>query len=100
MLIELPEFFAATELREAGAGLKYLDDLDESMGLIGAIAKFDDCGANAWDDCGIAVMQDAPEEAANFDYQGTAPWDTGNEFSVGDDTVPSEVRSYESEADM
>lgn len=79
--------------------MRLLDDLDENTGFLSAIDRFDNCGANAWDDCGIAVMPEALEEAA-FDYQGTVPWDTVNDFSVGDESVPSEVRAYESEADM
>lgn len=94
------EFLVATEFREAGAGLRSLDEIDESMGFLTAINRFDNCAADAWDNCGIATLPDAPEEAAAFNYQGTVPWDTLNEFSVGDENVPSEVRSYESEADM
>lgn len=77
-----------------------MDDLDENMQFLGAIDRFDNCGANAWDDCGIATIPDVPEEVAAFDFQGTVPWDTVNEFAVGDENVPSEVRSYESEANM
>lgn len=94
------EFLVATEFREAGAGLRLLDDIDENMGFLTAIDRFDKCGANAWDNFGVATLPDAPEDAAAFEYQGAVSWDTLNEFSVGDENVPSEVRSYESEADM
>ena len=77
-----------------------MDDVDEHMGFMTAIDRFDNCGANAWDDSGINSIPDVPEEVAPFDYPGALPWDTVNEFSVADENVLSEVRSYESEADM
>ena len=77
-----------------------MDDVDEHMGFMTAIDRFDNCGANAWDDGGINTIPDVPEDMAAFNCQDTLAWDQVNEFSVADENVPSEVRSYESEADM
>lgn len=74
-----------------------MDDLDENMQFLGAVNRFDNSGSNAWDDCRITTIPDAPEEVAAFDFQETVPWDTVNEFAVGDENVPNEVRSYESD---
>ena len=76
-----------------------MDDLDENMQFLGVVSRFDYYGANAWDDCGIATIQGVPEPVAALIFEGLC-LRIPLKSSVGGENVPSEVRSYESVADM
>lgn len=98
------QYVAADTLKDAGAGLRLLDELiDDGAIFPPAILdpNFDACNPVAWDDCHLAKMPEVQGDLF-FMNQANAEWDATHDFSfVGTEGLtPPEVRAYGNEADL
>ena len=99
----MSEFVAADVLKDAGAGLRLLDELQEDdlgdFDFVPDLLQPQGVDANTWDNCGLAKM---PDDQGDAMYgQDINAWAENTAFDMpATEAIAPEVRTYESEAEL